>query len=95
MSDRSSRSSGLFDKLFQKRTSVIEIGEPKNMRQIVHVSRDPKTGQLQGVPAAWLRLMDKTKKKEDISDDTEAEQKIKDVKTLNVSQTNDVVNQRE
>lgn len=74
MSDRSSRSSGVFDKLFKKRMSATEIGEPTEMRQIIHVSRDPETGQLQGLPAAWIKLLNS---KKDRSDRNDSEEKSK------------------
>lgn len=53
----------MFGKLFAKKQHkdrderVTEIGMPTNVKQHIHVSKNSETGQLEGLPASWLRLL--------------------------------------
>lgn len=60
MTGRSGR--GVFGKLFAKKQQpkderVTEIGMPTNVKQHIHVSKNSETGQLEGLPSSWLRLL--------------------------------------
>lgn len=60
MTSRSSR--GVFGKLFSKKhhykdERATEIGMPTNVKQHIHVSKNSETGQLEGLPSSWLRLL--------------------------------------
>lgn len=60
MTGRSGR--GVFGKLFSKKQQnkderVTEIGMPTNVKQHIHVSKNSETGQLEGLPSSWLRLL--------------------------------------
>lgn len=61
MSGRSGR--GVFGKLFSKKQHkerderATEIGMPTNVKQHLHVSKNSETGMLEGLPTAWLRLI--------------------------------------
>ncbi|XP_030376044.1 serine/threonine-protein kinase PAK 2 [Scaptodrosophila lebanonensis] len=46
-----------FTKWFKKKEQISEIGEPTNFQRHFHVSRNQETGDLEGLPAPWLRLM--------------------------------------
>ncbi|KAG8236045.1 hypothetical protein J437_LFUL015647 [Ladona fulva] len=51
-----------FGRLFSKRRQVAEgpseIGPPTNVHHEFHVVRNQETGQLEGLPDAWIRFMD-------------------------------------
>lgn len=42
---------------FRKKEQISEIGNPTNFQRHFHVSRNEKTGDLEGLPAPWVRLM--------------------------------------
>ncbi|KAI5639480.1 protein kinase domain-containing protein [Phthorimaea operculella] len=58
----SGRPRGVFGKLFAKKQPyreerATEIGMPTNVKQHIHVSKNSETGQLEGLPSSWLRLL--------------------------------------
>ncbi|XP_037952168.1 serine/threonine-protein kinase PAK 3-like [Teleopsis dalmanni] len=42
---------------FRKKEPISEIGNPTNFQRHFHVSRNKETGDLEGLPTPWLRLM--------------------------------------
>ncbi|XP_068154320.1 serine/threonine-protein kinase PAK 2 [Drosophila tropicalis] len=46
-----------FTKWFKKKEQISEIGAPTNFQRHFHVSRNQETGDLEGLPAPWVRLM--------------------------------------
>ncbi|XP_001359445.5 serine/threonine-protein kinase PAK 2 [Drosophila miranda] len=46
-----------FAKWFKKKEQISEIGAPTNFQRHFHVSRNQETGDLEGLPAPWVRLM--------------------------------------
>lgn len=42
---------------FSKKSQISEIGRPTNFMQHVHVSKNQITGDLEGLPNSWVRLM--------------------------------------
>lgn len=54
---------GVFGKLFAKKQHkdrderATEIGMPTNVKQHIHVSMNEETGQLEGLPNSWQRLL--------------------------------------
>jgi p21-activated kinase 1 len=52
--------STLFQKIFPKPRQpdgVSEIGLPTNVHHEFHVSKNEETGQLEGLPLPWLKLL--------------------------------------
>lgn len=53
--------STIFGKFFPKTRpsadGVSEIGLPTNVQHEFHVSRNEETGQLEGLPTPWLKLL--------------------------------------
>lgn len=50
--------SKLFSRKNDRHTPPAEIGFPTDVRQHVHVSKNVETGDLEGLPPAWRRLVD-------------------------------------
>ncbi|TDG48855.1 hypothetical protein AWZ03_004758 [Drosophila navojoa] len=46
-----------FAKWFKKKEQISEIGAPTNFQRHFHVSRNQETGDLEGLPTPWVRLM--------------------------------------
>ncbi|KAH8395534.1 hypothetical protein KR222_000573 [Zaprionus bogoriensis] len=46
-----------FTKWFKKKEQISEIGAPTNFQRHFHVSRNQETGDLEGLPTTWVRLM--------------------------------------
>ncbi|KAL7727288.1 hypothetical protein ACLKA6_016041 [Drosophila palustris] len=46
-----------FTKWFKKKEQISEIGAPTNFQRHFHVSRNQETGDLEGLPTPWVRLM--------------------------------------
>lgn len=58
MSGRSRLLGKLFSKKHQNKDErATEIGMPTNVKQHIHVSKNSETGQLEGLPNSWLRLL--------------------------------------
>ncbi|XP_055382833.1 serine/threonine-protein kinase PAK 3 [Condylostylus longicornis] len=47
----------MINRWFKKKDQISEIGRPTNFTRNVHVSKNVLTGELEGLPASWVRLM--------------------------------------
>ncbi|XP_044735406.1 serine/threonine-protein kinase PAK 2 [Chrysoperla carnea] len=66
-----------FSKLFSRKTQIkdegpSEIGLPFHFNHDIHVSKNEETGQLEGLPSSWIRLMNTQISKQEQSENPKA-----------------------
>ena len=43
----------------KNKVTAVDIGPPTDMRREIHVTKNPETGKLEGLPRAWSKFWDK------------------------------------